>query len=501
MAHSIMYVNNKRWFALLSLLAWERQHEADAKVVITESVMKITETSAILSDNIYEPNRNVTGFDEYEVFVDEPDAAILAQKDGYCFLAFRGSTLSLSEWLDTLNDEFEDVCSEADGKKCCKAREGFFNEYIVPSYKSRLEFKVRTCYHQCKDKDECLVLTGHAEGGGIAAVAAILFEAYNPYVITFGDPPIVESNCKILEAERWYRFVNTATSDSEDTMSASLGFTYDPVPFLPGMGDMVYGKFIVLSDDPDDVAYVGLASTKNFEKLIGDDVANKMIGTRDKPGYLDRIETLKNETISYPTSLSGFRTHDMCTENVECASNKCEKNSLFGRKECVGDECQHNWECPTGRCSSGSCLPRFGSCMECVHNTDCASNRCIYFKCANLEGKMDDKCICQTDSECESERCDGYPFYGICETRLKGGEFCNEHSDCLSDRCNWFFHCTEERNILGELPEKARLLGNSMFSVPFLVGLGLLSVAFVSYDYIVRRRRSRYGYVSIEAQN
>ena len=39
-------------------------------------------------------------------------------------------------------------------------------------------------------------------------------------------------------SERWYRWVNT-----KDSEALSTGLTYDPVPFVPGMGADFFGEY------------------------------------------------------------------------------------------------------------------------------------------------------------------------------------------------------------------------------------------------------------------
>ena len=57
--------------------------------------------------------------------------------------------------------------------------------YDTP-YRSDMEKSLRDCAKDCVNKDECVVLTGHSQGGAIAAVAAVHLADLNPYVITFG---------------------------------------------------------------------------------------------------------------------------------------------------------------------------------------------------------------------------------------------------------------------------------------------------------------------------
>jgi pimeloyl-ACP methyl ester carboxylesterase len=77
--------------------------------------------------------------------------------------------------------------------------------------------------------DECVVITGHSQGGAIALVAALYLADLNPYVITFGQPPTVEAPCNLVTSDRVYRWVNTKNAGAS-------GIAYDPVPMAPGLG-------------------------------------------------------------------------------------------------------------------------------------------------------------------------------------------------------------------------------------------------------------------------
>ena len=60
----------------------------------------------------------------------------------------------------------------------------------------------------------------------------------NPYVITFGQPATILSPCERVSSARWYRWINTKDSESAVTLTA---LTYDPVPFVPGLGADFFG--------------------------------------------------------------------------------------------------------------------------------------------------------------------------------------------------------------------------------------------------------------------
>lgn len=475
--------------ALLSW-SWASRTVVEAGVVLSEDMMRLTRDSAYLSTAVYQPSPNITGFETVVTYVDEPNEAVLATKDGYCMVAFRGdSGRPVETWFADLPPDSEKVCNENEDT-CCDVRKGFHDVYVAPNYKHHLEFAIRKCVAGCKVAEECLVLTGHSQGGAVASVAALVFEYFDPYVITFGEPPSVEADCPIISPERWYRYVNTVDSGPGNVVIA-----YDPIPFSPNAGDIVYGQLIILSADTQDVAYIGLDSTKDFTPLDADGVlSHRMVGTEEFPGYLNRIDALMDNAESYPIPATGFRSPNFCTDDIECDSNKCEKETPLSPKQCLAEECANNIECASGRCDSGSCLPKFGSCMACDESSDCISGMCILFRCANFDEKMDDECSCLKDADCESGRCDAFK----CEAKLPGGTFCTEHSDCKSDRCTWWFRCTAETIAPAALLSEDTLVSVSddVFSAWSVVLVASVAGALLAYSYVGPRRRG--GYVTIQ---
>ena len=65
-----------------------------------------------------------------------------------------------------------------------------------------MEKSLRDCAKDCVNKDECVVLTGHSQGGAIAAIAAVYMADLNPYVITFGQPPVLKDDTATSLAQR-----------------------------------------------------------------------------------------------------------------------------------------------------------------------------------------------------------------------------------------------------------------------------------------------------------
>jgi hypothetical protein len=67
-------------------------------VVLSERVLKLSLAAAELSSLAYEENPPGDAYQHFGFFDSEPDQAIIAQKNGYCYAAFRGTTLTWDDW-------------------------------------------------------------------------------------------------------------------------------------------------------------------------------------------------------------------------------------------------------------------------------------------------------------------------------------------------------------------------------------------------------------------
>jgi pimeloyl-ACP methyl ester carboxylesterase len=229
----------------------------------------------------------------FEYFNAEPDQALMVQtSDNRCFVAFRGTSLTIEDWSQNLEIGTEDVCINVAGKeKCCTSRVGFYDAYDTP-YRKDVEDRIRQCASLCQDRDDCVIITGHSQGGAIAVVAAVILADLNPYVITFGQPPTLDTPCDLLTTQRIFRYVNT--------IQTNLGIAYDPVPMAPGLGADHFGNMIVLGDDPTGVAFIGLDAREYLEPYLNGIEAHYMTGNGTHPGYADRIGALTQSNATYP---------------------------------------------------------------------------------------------------------------------------------------------------------------------------------------------------------
>jgi branched-subunit amino acid transport protein len=67
-------------------------------VVLSERVLKLSLAAAELSSLAYEENPPSGAFSHFGFFDNEPDQAIVAQTNGYCYAAYRGTTLTWDDW-------------------------------------------------------------------------------------------------------------------------------------------------------------------------------------------------------------------------------------------------------------------------------------------------------------------------------------------------------------------------------------------------------------------
>mmetsp|Transcript_5956 Transcript_5956/g.8422 ORF Transcript_5956/g.8422 Transcript_5956/m.8422 type:complete len:483 (+) Transcript_5956:112-1560(+) len=412
----------------------QQQGSAVPDVVLSQKIMALVQHSAELSALAYEndpKSKDMGAPYDIQVFIDEPDEALVAKRDGYCFGAFRGTTLTLEDWRQNIRLGKEPICDK-DGV-CCETRQGFFDAYMTP-YHEPWEKAMRACAATCTNPMECVVLTGHSQGGSIAAVASVALADLAPLTITFGQPYTLDFPCARIDSERFYRFINTEGDDD--------GIVYDPVSFIPGLGADAFGHTIILSNDHTGVAYIGLDAQDYFSPLDLSAAAHNMQGTEEYPGYLDRVNTLV-ESGSFPIRNDGYVAGSLCSDGKECQSGICESETTWANERCVGVECTADSDCDTGRCDSGICLPKLGSCQTCDEDTDCKGGRCLgfpHYVCSGPEGLMDTNCACNFDRDCRTGKCEGILDF-TCEALSPPGARCNEDSDCQSGSCSWWFSC------------------------------------------------------------
>ena len=298
--------------------------------VLDRDYMQLTEIAVDVSLLAYfdEPE-NRDGYDLLQLYVDDIDRAILATKNNYCFVSFRGTDFfnvfdfKQNFWLGR-----KEVCPASGAEQCCLTRSGFWDAYDT-SYRSQLEDDIR---------DNCvvdrLVFTGHSQGGSVAQIAAVVHSNWNPQVISFGNEPTMNSECTHLDAARWVRYANTRVGLWWQDLQ------YDRWPFSKFDESLFnFGYTFLLSDDTTGVANIGLNSADKFRPI--DHLSlfrSHRIDTDDgdsSPGYRNRIQNLVARD-SFPIATTGYASGLLCTRDVECRSGSCAgKWWVFGNKFCL----------------------------------------------------------------------------------------------------------------------------------------------------------------------
>jgi hypothetical protein len=87
---------------MLALLAVTTGEES----LLTEKVLQISNVAAELSALAYGNASNIAGahFEEINYYTQEPDQAIVAKRDGRCYVAFRGTQKNIDEYVAILYD-------------------------------------------------------------------------------------------------------------------------------------------------------------------------------------------------------------------------------------------------------------------------------------------------------------------------------------------------------------------------------------------------------------
>eukprot|EP00565_Helicotheca_tamesis_P002242 CAMPEP_0185738276 /NCGR_PEP_ID=MMETSP1171-20130828/32447_1 /TAXON_ID=374046 /ORGANISM="Helicotheca tamensis, Strain CCMP826" /LENGTH=397 /DNA_ID=CAMNT_0028409443 /DNA_START=207 /DNA_END=1401 /DNA_ORIENTATION=+ len=285
--------------------------------------MTLSHNAAILSSLSYDADEQPDGSTHgivledahYYVSENSPDKAIVANVDGYCYFAFAGSEADVSDWMQNFDPRTEPVYDD-DGNSC-DAREGFVRAYNAP-FKEEAEGALRGCAATCDNPEECVVLTGHSQGGSIANLAAIRFHDLSPYVITFGQAGSVHEPCPQINSEKYYRYINSILDGDE--------LEHDPVPFAPMVGSSFQGYMIIVSPMSDAVASYGLdadVDMTNFHINVFPFQAHRL--DEGDYGYLQRMDAIMSHN-HYPVPSDGWKIGEPCSDEGECISGRCDNN-------------------------------------------------------------------------------------------------------------------------------------------------------------------------------
>ena len=161
-----------------------------------------------------------------------------------------------------------------------------------------------------------------------ALLSAILTHNLRPTVVTFGMPPAALPDCDLVPSDRFYRFVNSKKEDEEEDDIA-----FDPVPFSPTFisGSVHYGHYLLLGEDKNNAAYLGLDQNYAFQPSFNDrtDIAAHSMSGQPY-SYESRINALLDtaRNSNRPVRTDGFADGTVCEPQyaVLCASRNCQNN-------------------------------------------------------------------------------------------------------------------------------------------------------------------------------
>ena len=342
------------------------------------------------------------------------DAAYTVQiNNEYCAVAFCGTTFNrnIGTWIQDLwsnlivdpieynnsdgtpGDESDsDSDSDGDDELFCDIHRGYYEAYFDFEYINEIETFLDSCHNDCPECD--ILFTGHSQGGSIAEVAGLYLKdrfsasssstiststtststtttaattVKKPYVITFGSPQALGSQCFDLftDEERcnWYHYI-LATEGNVGPFGR--GLVYDPFP-------MLYPQFLDDDDKDEDtyarnngLAFVGheifissndrtsiLYGAFNDHKPVGMGAYGSILDAHNVTYYADVLEELSfgdggcdnNDDDECFIPAGGFSIGSVCNIDDDdvntCADGlECKKDGwwMFGPQ----DSCQQN---------------------------------------------------------------------------------------------------------------------------------------------------------------
>ena len=424
-------------------------------LILDETFMKLSVEAMILSDKVHEnmegkgPVYKIYGTDDsssndaliapevlldldetnsedysmYTTYQDGRDQAIVAKKDGVCYGAFRSSHQPhWNNWTRKFDFRNIDACVKKkdtnsindDKIECCSVRTGDLNAF-QSQFADAFEADLRACVEECTQtsnmnvqEQNCLILTGHSQGGSIANIASIYFQDLNPVVIAFGHAPAIHMPCPLIDSTSIYHWIN-----SKDVGGVRI---FDPIPFITQSKADFVGHTLILDEEgfSSSIAYMGID-----DSVFGSMHLDVSSIVHSRKNYLKALKNL-NEKEEYPIQAYGFE------DGTSCA--------------------QTDALCKSNRCQNGECKPKKEICESCSHDNDCIGETvCRFGGCALKYGMIDAGCPCERGDYCVTGRCEFQSWISLsrtCVEKERKGSFCNEHSDCQEDNCSWRYICT-----------------------------------------------------------
>ena len=256
---------------------------------------------------------------------------------------------------DEGSDDNEDIM--------CDMHQGYHDAYVNFEYRSSVEDFLRNCKAECPDCD--VVLAGHSQGGGIAAIASLCLQDLMSYVITFGAPQSLGAGCleifNVEERCRWYHYIMATKGP------LGRGLVYDPIPMLysklldnPKDDDQTYARngglsfigneIIISSDEPSSVIYVGFDEHR-FVDLTKIDATGSA-----------HSETLYANVLERQSELYTYDDN----HNID------DDHNAEGETNCTGSSCRQYFLPSMGFSVGSLCNPEEKTCVE---GTECGNKQ------------------------------------------------------------------------------------------------------------------------------
>jgi hypothetical protein len=312
-----------------------------------------------------------------------------------------GTTVTAADWAQNFNRQSRDIYKDGDETTTnpCQVRAGFAEFVDTTRFPLAVEDVTACVADLCNDGTDtnCLVVTGHSQGGATATVASILMYSLNPTVITFGQPITADTGCAYIPSQRMYRYVNFVATESNKTTTTSGGsnsvtMMVDVVTIAPAAfsGSVHYGHFIAIGPDPQAVRYYGIDNNVTFGGTLslGGLMPHDINIEAGNHSYEARMTALlASAQQSSPINALGFSPGTLCAPGPlgDLCSKRCDRVThrcadALVQDLCVVDSCEASYECESGVCSGASACSAGASLTTggcpCSTDDDCASGSC-----------------------------------------------------------------------------------------------------------------------------
>ena len=347
--------------------------------------LAVDENHSIVNiDKLREEDKPGSSFEDLEAWYDgEDDVSVFGSKGGLCYVAFRSTTMALSDWGDNFDLRSQNM------KGQCDVPFGFYKGW-ENSYSDSLKQKLMSCANdKCASTNgqDCIVITGFSQGGAISGVATVALSHMKPKLtVVFGSVRSLQKSCKdFVDLDRYISFCNTKGLGVGVGIMSDIACSQDLLLTLRDSGEWDsfadFGHYFELppSDDSLGILYFG--------RLEGDKLHRQsLIDQSPEPhlffgygSYGKKIEHLADHQDTVTTD--GFKNGQPCNKDYMCESERCTLGTCMAKQK-DGEICEKDNHCESGKCASGStfmCRPLLDVGDWCVNSGDCKPGlKCVW---------------------------------------------------------------------------------------------------------------------------